>query len=962
MVVTGPSGGCLSAIPRRRLPALFLLLAGASHGLAMAAGATPLPLAGPMPPEVEEARAAGLFSLHPPDSSGSRAIGSLRPHAGARLTEGDWHVPVLLVSFTDQGPAFAPVRFQTLLFDTLGANPFGSFSEYYREVSRAKLRITGDVFGWYALPNPRNFYAYDSYGLRRVGFPNNDAGLAYHALAAADPDVDFTRYDRDGDGEVDALLLVHVGQGAEAASGDRSNLWSVTSSLAANWTTVVPYVTKDLRPGSTAQFMRVNNFCVLAERSPVRPDSLTDIGVYCHEFGHILGWPDLYDASVLGGGTKLGPGNWCLMSSGSYGGDSRSPELPARPCAWTLMDAGWIQVENLTESGPRTFPPVDAADGRAYRMWWQGEASPEYFLLEDRVRRGYDARQPGEGLLVYRVEEDVIASRRATNRVNSGSILGLRLEEADGRYDLLYSATRGDDGDPFPGATHNTRLADDTWPWTRTYEGRYTNLMLAQIEQRGEAVAAWVQLHPSGWAEPERHTVGARLRAEDIRPLARTGSNLHLLGVNESDSARVYALRRAYDVSWGPLEKVSTYPNATDPSWTDPLAGPLTAVWSDRRYGNPEILYRQWAAPRGEERRATFSPGFANHPCAAWLPGGVLATLWTDTRLGKNQIFFKRFLPGQEAAAPESLVTDSYLTAEVFDFALARTLNGELFLVYAGRGVEGDEVYYQRFQPASGWSLPARLSQYDGYPSGSPDVLVLPSGYVRFAWRDNSPTRAAIQSALFDPFTGKFLPEPSTLFTSQFSLPVLRLGRGSEFNTSVVVARATEPPLDRVLVGFQHPNEIWDYGLGWISQGTDAGGSSVALDTDETGTQTVLWTALTPAATDLWTCRRVPQTVTPVAVGPPPPAPALGPALAASPNPARGRVHFTWDRVPPGATLSLYSPAGRRVARLPAGPSGGSWAGLDAAGTRLPSGVYLYRLEDPAGHPLTATRKLVWLR
>lgn len=914
-----------------------------------------------MPPEVERARVEGLFSLPAPVAGGARALPALRPQTEVRLTEGDWHIPVLLVSFTDHDFAYEAARFQVLLFDSLGTNPFGSFSEYYEDVSRGRLRVTGDVFGWYLLPNPRNFYAYDSYGLRRLGFPNNDAGLVYHALSAADPDVDFTRYDRDGDGEVDVVLVVHVGVGAEVASGDRTNFWSVTSALSSGWTGVVPYVTQDLRPGSTVQHMKVDRFCVLPERSPVHPDSLTEIGTYCHEFGHILGWPDLYDASVLGGGPNLGPGNWCLMGSGSYGGDSASPELPARPCAWALLDAGWLAVENLTESGPRTFRPSAGPDGRAYRLWWQGEASSEHFLLEYRSRSGYDARQPADGLLVYRVEEDVIASRRASNRVNSGSIPGLRLEEADGRYDLLSSYTRGDDGDPFPGATGNTRFADDTWPWTRSYSGRYTNLALAQITEGDDEVSAWVQLYPSDWNPPERHTLAARFRGDGVRPLARRGSHLHLLGLDEADSARVYALRRAYDVAWGPLERVSSFANATEPSWSDPLDGPLAAVWSDRRYGNPEILYRLWAEPPGPETRATFSPGFATRPAASWLPNGVLALLWLDTRLGRSQIFFKRFQPGGEATAVETVVTDRDLTSEVLNFSLARTLQGDLFLIYAGRGVEGDEVYFQRLKPDTAWSAPVRLSTYDGYPSGDPSVLVLGSGYVRFAWRDNTPTRTGIQTALYDPFSSSFLPEPPTLFTSQFSLPALRLGAGPEPGTAAVIARASDPPFDRVLIGIQHPDGIWDYGLGWISQGVDAGGSPVALDTDAAGVQTAIWTSLGTSTTDIWTRRRTPATVIPVAVEPPPAAPAR-PAVLAHPNPAQGRVRFVWAEAPEGASLHLYSPAGRRVARLGAGPAGAAWAGTDDRGVPLPSGVYFFRLESAVGAPLSATGKLVWLR
>src|SRR5262249_20510132 len=188
------------------------------------------------------------------------------------------------------------------------------------------------------------------------------------------------------------------------------------------------------------------------------------VGPYCHEFGHGLGWPDLYDASVIGGGSNVGPGNWCIMGSGAYGGEDRTPDQPTRPCAWSLQDVGWMPVTNVAQTGELRIPPVAGPEGKIYRMWWQGEPSPEEYLLENRQRVGHDAGLPGEGLLVYHANEGIIADNRVQNRINSNAIPGLRVEEADGGYQLLGRFDRGSPGDPFPGATNNTRFADETQP------------------------------------------------------------------------------------------------------------------------------------------------------------------------------------------------------------------------------------------------------------------------------------------------------------------------------------------------------------------------------------------------------------------------------------------------------------------------------------------------------------------
>src|SRR6185369_14111273 len=188
------------------------------------------------------------------------------------------------------------------------------------------------------------------------------------------------------------------------------------------------------------------------------------------------------DASSIGGAGNVGPGNWCIMGSGAYGGEDRTPQQPTRPCAWAMQDAGWLPSINVTQSGILQFAPVTGADAKIYRLWWQGDPSAEEFLIENRQKLGRDAGLPGEGLLIYHVDEGVIENSRQQNRVNLRPTPGLRVEEADGGYQLTGSFDRGTPGDPFPGSTHNTRFADDTAPSTRRFDGRHTNLSLSGIE------------------------------------------------------------------------------------------------------------------------------------------------------------------------------------------------------------------------------------------------------------------------------------------------------------------------------------------------------------------------------------------------------------------------------------------------------------------------------------------------
>ena len=53
----------------------------------------------------------------------------------------------------------------------------------------------------------------------------------------------------------------------------------------------------------------MGNTCITTDPSPM--------GLYAHEFGHILGLPDLYDRDDTNGDSE-GIGEWCLMASGNW--------------------------------------------------------------------------------------------------------------------------------------------------------------------------------------------------------------------------------------------------------------------------------------------------------------------------------------------------------------------------------------------------------------------------------------------------------------------------------------------------------------------------------------------------------------------------------------------------------------------------------------------------------------------
>src|SRR6185503_7804402 len=149
-----------------------------------------------------------------------------------------------------------------------------------------------------------------------------------------------------------------------------------------------------------------------------------------------------------------------------------------------------------------------AAGAPVMDFWFQGEANPEHYLIENRQRMGYDRNLPEEGLIVYQIDETVIAQGIGANRVNYGQLTGLRLVEADGLYDLIAGRNRGDAHDPFPGQFARTQFDDDTNPWTRTFRGAVTNIALNEIEAVGDNMRYFMQVRAPGWQAPVSATPG----------------------------------------------------------------------------------------------------------------------------------------------------------------------------------------------------------------------------------------------------------------------------------------------------------------------------------------------------------------------------------------------------------------------------------------------------------------------
>ncbi len=463
---------------------LFLLsgLAGAAPaGLSEPAWGTPTRPGGvtsivPPPPQVvEQMRKEG----HPlPDLQAYKAAPNpVRP----RQLLGTVKLLAILVDFSDvSGTVTNWTTLNDLLFK-LPAAGRGSVRDYYDEVTRSQVTlVTVDPFdasyNWQHAANTMAYYANGQYGMNYLTWPQNAAGYVAEAIAQADAaGVDFSQYDNDGDGEVDTLVVIHAGTGAEW-SLNANHIWSHAAAI--SWMGGPPN-------GYTYDGVKVDRYVTVPEYWESATSSTTDmtIGVIAHEIAHgLFGVTDLYDLD----GSSSGIGSWGLMSYGDWNGPAKwnhfrglwvtDGSSPAWPEAWTRLVMG-IDTAPLVLSNQSgvTLAPVETTANAAIRLKSGPLWAQEYFLLENRrqISGGYDEYLPASGLLIWHVDEMQWSiyggpdngTECTTIPHCSGACYWnhylVALEQADGQDHLEQPpppgpGNSGDAGDPFPGSAGRT--------------------------------------------------------------------------------------------------------------------------------------------------------------------------------------------------------------------------------------------------------------------------------------------------------------------------------------------------------------------------------------------------------------------------------------------------------------------------------------------------------------------------
>lgn len=369
---------------------------------------------------------------------------------------GTWRAIALLVKFSDKPNTVSATFFDSLLFGT----SFKQLNHYYKTVSYGQLDIVTvnlpSSIGWKLMPQTYTYYVDNKYCTDGI-YPHNCRKLAEDAVAAANPVVDFSKYDNDGDGYVDTVFIIHAGRGAEF-TGNSTDIWSHSW-----WTYTEPVV----------DGVKVGSYTTEPEYWNSVSSSTSDmtIGVYAHELGHAFGLPDLYDYD----GSSSGVGDWSLMASGSWNGTYG--DSPSFLDAWSRAKLGWVNP--IVVSGLLTGGSIRNAETYQdiYKLKSSLLGTSEYFLVENRQKTSYDATLPNGGLFIWHIDEakltlslpNNIECRNLNNWLCGSNHPLVALEQADGIMDLEYDRDLGDSGDPYPGSTNKRIFNSSSSPNTSSY-------------------------------------------------------------------------------------------------------------------------------------------------------------------------------------------------------------------------------------------------------------------------------------------------------------------------------------------------------------------------------------------------------------------------------------------------------------------------------------------------------------
>ena len=327
---------------------------------------------------------------------------------------------------------------------------YGSVQQYFTDMSDGLFRPKFDVFGPVTMSNTSSYYGKDK-GSTKDEHLNE---LVKEACAAIDDEVDFSQYDSNGDGYVDLVYIIYAGYSQSITGNSADCIWpkSGTGSFGKY-------------DGVTVSRYGVNN--ELNRTANATPVVINGIGLFCHEFSHTLGLPDIYPTvSAAQNVDNQALEYWDLMDAGEY---TEMGYVPTPYTPWEKEVMGWAEIEELTDTAQITL-----TEDKYYKI--TSETNNEYLILQNFQNKKWGQRVVSSavkchGMLVYRIDYSKTSVNLNDYPNNTAGQPGITLAPADGLLISSYRVYGTDpekktDKKPYSSDEYRQSHASDPYPGT----------------------------------------------------------------------------------------------------------------------------------------------------------------------------------------------------------------------------------------------------------------------------------------------------------------------------------------------------------------------------------------------------------------------------------------------------------------------------------------------------------------
>lgn len=272
----------------------------------------------------------------------------------------------------------------------------GSVHDYFKDMSRGEFDLTFDIVGPVKVSKSATYYGGPS---PIMGGADHIGEFITEAIKKADEkcDIDWKKYDWDDDGEVEQVFVLYAGYG-QATGGPTGTIWPNA------WTLDEALQNSDGNGGFSIDGVFINQYACSNELYLDSGTVPMGLGVFCHEFSHCMGLPDMYDTNY---GSTPTMGDWDLLAGGSYNGPQGIGWCPAGWTSYERAYAGWLELTELKAGDIiKGMTSLEEADGKAYVIY-NDNHKDEYYLLENHKGMGWDKYTPENGLLIIHVDYDM---------------------------------------------------------------------------------------------------------------------------------------------------------------------------------------------------------------------------------------------------------------------------------------------------------------------------------------------------------------------------------------------------------------------------------------------------------------------------------------------------------------------------------------------------------------------------